>query len=97
MVREEDAPKVNRIVERFNLSIVDTAMLRTANNKKLDDNAKPIEEISNNVEGGAKQEEIVTYSNEEVMEELLGDSKEKLKNETTLSSKMEKEVPSKHS
>ena len=113
MVREEDAPKVNRIVERFNLSIVDTAMLRTVNvktndkkdveDKKLDNN----DNLTNTVDtkenivaeklGGANEEKVVAYSNEEVMVEILGDTKEKSKNEITLPSKTEKEVPSKHS
>ena len=110
MVREEDAPKVNRIVERFNLSIVDTAMLRTVNvkanekkeieEKKVDNNVSSLDAKDNPVEdktGGSNEEKVVAYSNEEVIVEILGDTKEKSKNEITLSSKTEKEIPLEHS
>lgn len=139
MVREEDAPKVNRIVERFKLAIVDTAMLRTASEKVnedkeisegiLENDNSIMDEIlgtSNIVPGtivnandnvmdeilGVEKaesevsevtevtEQVVVYSNEEVMAEILGNPKEKeekQKNEVTLSSKTENDVPSKHS
>jgi len=134
MVREEDAPKVNRIVERFKLAIVDTAMLRTASEKAKEEqvmnegifeNSNSImdEILGNNnivsevnakdnmldeILGGAKEEseqvenseQVVVYSSEEVMAEILGKPKEKeenSKNVETLSSKTEKDIPSRHS
>lgn len=135
MVREEDAPKVNRIVERFKLAIVDTAMLRNAgikaneekemNESILKSNSNMLNEILGNdinesksitnnanvmddILGVTKEEnkvtenaeQVVVYSSEEVMAEILGSSKEKeetSKNELTLSSKVEKNVPSEHS
>lgn len=136
MVREEDAPKVNRIVERFKLAIVDTAMLRNASiksneekeindailknnsnmlNEILGDNIQDSEIIANNnanvmddilgvvneeTEVTEKQESVVVYSSEEVMAEILGSRKDKednSKNEATLSSTMDKNIPSEHS
>jgi len=100
MVREEDAPKVNRIVERFNLSILDTASLRTEIQKKdeiakdkNDNNEEKTEEKSD----VNTKEEVIVYSNEEIVKELLGEEEVNLKNIVPSFSKMEKEPLSKHS
>ncbi len=37
MVRDEDAPRINRIVERFKLTTIDTAQIQTVVQKSIDD------------------------------------------------------------
>jgi len=111
MVREEDAPKVNRIVERFNLAIVDTAYLRTETLKAKEEqekvadnntNENVIEEIVGKSDNAQVEEnrEVVAVSNEEIIEEILGNKKEKDENskkEQPRSSKTEQKLQSEHS
>ena len=77
MVRGDDAPRVNRIVERFDLEITDTAALRTKSIKEngkeeiiIDDNNEQIEKVDD-----AKIADImgdVPSIDEEKMADIMG-------------------------
>lgn len=77
MVRGDDAPRVNRIVERFDLEITDTAALRTKSIKEngkeeiiVDDNNEQVEKIDD-----AKIADImgdVPSIDEEKMADIMG-------------------------
>ena len=77
MVRGDDAPRVNRIVERFDLEITDTAALRTKSIKEngkeeiiVDDNNEQVEKVDD-----AKIADImgdVPSIDEEKMADIMG-------------------------
>ena len=86
--RAEDAPKISRIVERFNLASVDTAKIVTEAEKvKTEKNNIPAPELSNRKD----------LEKEKLMESLLG--KTVKKEENTMNpflAKTEKSPPSKN-
>lgn len=73
LVRSEDAKRINRIVERFNLSVVDTASLRTENviSKEKEEESK--EDIISDILG---EKNIVDNSEFEIIKESDGVSKD---------------------
>lgn len=77
MVRGDDAPRVNRIVERFDLEITDTAALRT---KSIKENGKEEIIVDNNNEQIEKVDDVkiadimgdVPSIDEEKMADIMG-------------------------
>lgn len=68
MVRGDDAPRVNRIVQRFDLSITDTAKLRTESIKEKD------KEVVDKTEN-EKQEENTLLIDDDKMADIMGETK----------------------
>lgn len=72
MVKEEDASRINRIVERFKLATVDTARIKTEVTKSIEDRKVKNDEF------GTKEK-----SKEEQLEDVLSTSKPLSKNKLT--------------
>lgn len=68
MVRGDDAPRVNRIVQRFDLSITDTAKLRTESVKEKDEDE--VDRIENET-----QEEKSLVVDDDKMADIMGETK----------------------
>lgn len=68
MVRANDAPRVDRIVERFNLSITDTASLRT---ESVKENGKEV--VTNDTQEEVKDESIPVVD-DKMMADIMGKS-----------------------
>ena len=73
LVRSEDAKRINRIVERFNLSVVDTALLRTENIISKEKVEESKEDIISDILG---EKNIVDNSEFEKIKESDGVSKD---------------------
>lgn len=90
MVRAEDAPKINRIYERFKLSSFDEASIKAEIKKdKIDKMVK---------EGLEKGVEVKDINDSKFIDEILGKNVNKEKNDTINPSlkRMEKDNPSEH-
>ena len=61
MVRDEDAPRINRIVERFKLITIDTAQVQTIVQKSIDDRK----------EQRSHEKGVQTKTKEEMLEDVL--------------------------
>ncbi len=83
MVRAEDAPKINRIVERFQLATVDTASIKNeiqqSRDQKLAEDGKTVQTTEQRAEmpeegtsGSPASSEGETVASEDFLDELLG-------------------------
>lgn len=93
MVRDEDAPRINRIVERFKLTTIDTAKVQTVVQKSIEERK---EKGSKNPKDKGVQEK----SKEELLEEVLSQKpiqKENMQLENFNSAMTAKSPQSEHS
>lgn len=102
MVKSEDAPRVNRIVEKFNLSTVEIAKAETekeqAKEKKLSEKeieSKFVDEaVINDLMGEATKEKQTTPSNDKTVENYQLENSSNTKEEKIKGTIKEQEKPS---
>ena len=94
MVKAEDAPKVNRIIERFKLDTVDKAVVKSEIEKEKDEKAGNIEQ-ENDLSDSSKDLGVETKDvDDQMIDDIFSKPVKKEEKELPLESQTEKNSPS---